>query len=200
MEDEHDLWKSDGTPEGTTLVKDLNPDLPHSDIDQIAIMDGMLYLVGDHGYFEGTALWKSDGTEAGTVLVKEDWPTGLSSAPSDFGSLNGKLFFSAADSADPHGIGLNRELWMSDGSEAGTVLVKDIGLGRSSSPTSLTTAGGSLVLPHGQEPVRLDLWKSDGTPAGTVHLRNFRNFQAELEGSPPPELTDVNGTLFLSRR
>ena len=82
--------------------------------------------------------------------------------------MGGTLFFTADDGT--HG----RELWRSDGSRAGTVLVKDIdpdGNGRE--PYSLTGAGGTLFFTaddgtHGQE-----LWKSDGTRAGTVLVKDI---------------------------
>jgi ELWxxDGT repeat protein len=74
----------------------------------------------------GLELWKSDGTAAGTSLVKDICP-GLCSSlatffnpPVGFTRVGGTLFFMADD-----GVHSN-ELWKTDGTEAGTVLVKDI--------------------------------------------------------------------------
>jgi ELWxxDGT repeat protein len=61
------------------------------------------------------------------------------------------------------------ELWQSDGTAAGTRLLKDICPGAcSSAPQSLTVSNGKLFFTaddgvHGRQ-----LWKSDGTAAGTV--------------------------------
>ncbi len=110
---------------------------------------------------------------------------------SDLGNLtnvNGTLFFTAKDAT--HGT----ELWKSDGTVAGTILVKDIRSGSDSSdPGSLTNVNGILFFladdgTHGRE-----LWKSDGTDAGTVLVKDL---QAGGGGSNPKNLTNGNGTLF----
>ena len=85
------------------------------------------------------------------------------------------------------------ELWKSDGTAAGTVLVKDILGGSSGSfPSYLTNVNGTLFFgandgSHGNE-----LWKSDGTAAGTVMVKDIR---AGGSASDPWELTNVNGAL-----
>ena len=126
-------------------------------------MDGTLFFSADDGVTR-RELWKSDGTAAGTVLVKDIQPgTGrygypYSSRPDQLTAVRGRLFFTADDGE--HG----RELWKSDGTAAGTVLVKDINPGVAGSrPVYLTDVNGTLFFAaddgvHGQE-----LWKSDGT-------------------------------------
>jgi len=71
----------------------------------------------------GTELSETDGTSAGTVLVKDINPEENSSSPANFININGKLFFTAACSTDSN-TGQNTELWKSDGTEEGTVLVR----------------------------------------------------------------------------
>jgi ELWxxDGT repeat protein len=87
-------------------------------------------------------LWKSDGTEAGTVVVKEFWmgPNSIG-GPENLTPVDGSLFFTMSDSRNFSG----EELWKSDGSEAGTVIVKDLCPGScSSSPWDLTNVNGTL--------------------------------------------------------
>src|SRR5262249_10428695 len=126
-----ELWRSDGTPGGTVLVKDINPGAASSIYitsvyDQSAFVNvaGTLFLFADDG-IHGRELWKSDGTDAGTVLVADITPGAASTHFEDLpasanGNLpataNGKLFFLL------EGTG-GTELWMSDGTAAGTMRV-----------------------------------------------------------------------------
>jgi ELWxxDGT repeat protein len=68
-----------------------------------------------------------------------------------------------------HGL----ELWTSDGTTAGTILLKDINVGSlSSEPTYFTVCNGLLFF-QATTPLRSQgLWVSDGTPNGTVMLGN----------------------------
>jgi ELWxxDGT repeat protein len=68
-----------------------------------------------------------------------------------------------------------RELWRSDGTEAGTELVLDINPGMSdSSPTYLTWFRGALYFQANDGAHGRELFVSDGTAAGTVMLKDIR--------------------------
>ena len=92
--------------------------------------------------------------------VLDIYPGPQTSSPAGFTRSGGVTFFTATDPT--HG----RELWRSDGTTAGTLLVKDIvaGLG-SASPTSLTDVGGTLFFRISGGALGDQLWKSDGTAA-----------------------------------
>jgi ELWxxDGT repeat protein len=87
------------------------------------------------------------------------------------------------------------ELWKSDGTAAGTVLVKDIRPGSSSSPSNLTAVGNTLFFSANNGVNGEELWKSDGTAAGTVLVKDI---SPGSSSSFPRNLTAVGNTLFFS--
>src|SRR5262249_46410769 len=128
------LWRSDGTPAGTVVVKAISAG-------NLIDVSGTLFFTGYDGT-TGRELWTSDGTAPGTVLVKDINPSG-GAFPAPYqvtlANVSGTLFFAADDGT----TGL--ELWTSDGTAAGTVLVKDINLGSVTSfPEELTNVNGTL--------------------------------------------------------
>jgi ELWxxDGT repeat protein len=189
-----ELWKSDGTEAGTLRVADIRPGRGASFIGWPVDVGGTLFFTADDGV-TGIELWKSDGTEAGTLRVRDIWPgprpRALSQdfAPHSLVDVNGTLFLVANDGV----VGL--ELWKSDGTEAGTVLVKDIYSGASvvSYPVSLVDVNGELYFAANDGVTGYELWRSDGTESGTVRVKDIHLGSG---GSSPAELVDVNGTLF----
>ena len=66
-----ELWKTDGTPEGTIMVRDINPtNDTYSRPGNYTVFNNTLYFQADDGV-NGAELWKTNGTEASTVLVKD---------------------------------------------------------------------------------------------------------------------------------
>src|SRR5439155_6458138 len=93
-------------------------------------------------------------------------------------NVNGKLFFSAYEATDGY------ELWQSDGTAAGTVMVKDINPGTYSSfPSNLTNVNGTLFFSANDGTVGEELWKSDGTAAGTVLVEDINSRSAANAGA-----------------
>ena len=187
-----ELWKSDGTAVGTSMVKDIRPGSNSGSVISnvtIANVNGILFFAGNDGV-NGTELWRSDGTAVGTFMVKDIRP-GSSSIPANMINVGGTLFFTANDGV--HGV----ELWKSDGTEAGTVLVHEIRSGAADSfsfaSAQMADMNGTLFFSAGDSVSGTELWKSDGTAAGTVLVKDIFVGTA---GSGPVNLTNVNGTLF----
>ena len=68
------------------------------------------------------------------------------------------------------------ELWKSDGTAAGTVMVKDIRSGRAdSSPAEFTAVGNTLYFRADDGTNGYELWKSDGTATGTVMVKDINS-------------------------
>lgn len=170
-----ELWKTDGTDEGTSMVKDINPEAPLGVYaDEMVNVDGKVLFVADDGA-SGFELWRSDGTEGGTLMVKNIHPeAGQSSYPTELTEMNGVLFFSATENVN------GAELWRSDGTAAGTVIVKNIapgGLG--SFPTSLCVNGDRLFFIADDGVNGAALWKSDGIEAGSVLVKDIHPINDE---------------------
>ncbi|WP_428940841.1 ELWxxDGT repeat protein [Fontivita pretiosa] len=204
-----ELWKSDGTAGGTSIVLDLRPGNLPGDPPGPACSSNPSYLVrsGGYVYFSaysldtvGTELYRSDGTAAGTELVadihpgftvdennsifpNESWPQWIT-------DVNGTLFFSAFTMAD------GRELWRSDGAPGGvTALVTDLapgdtsGFPNSSSPGQLRNVRGTLFFTAGNDLVGQELFKSDGSAAGTTLVADiFPGATAGIPNSSDPQL------------
>ena len=104
--------------------------------------------------------------------------------------MNGTLFFSLLDYPNP------AKLWKSDGTTAGTVLVKAMLQVPFATNLDLLTAVGEKLffvtndIVHGVE-----LWKSNGTESGTLLVKDVLPGSAS---SKPSSLVDVNGVLFFA--
>ncbi|XXF80127.1 hypothetical protein P2318_10360 [Myxococcaceae bacterium GXIMD 01537] len=118
-----ELWKSSGTGgAGTFLEKDIRPGVGSSDPHSLLVMGERLFFSADDGV-HGRELWVSDGTPAGTHLVKDILPGAQGAIPSSdsvtFLPAGGFVYFGIYDPAR------GAALWRSDGTDAGTTLVKD---------------------------------------------------------------------------
>jgi len=111
-------------------------------------------------------------------LVKDINPGSSGSNPNSLTAVGNTLFFTADDGNDI-------ELWKSDGTASGTVLVADISFGDFS--PYLTAVGNTLFFQAYDGENGRGLWKSDGTAAGTVLVAYFNS---------PRYLTAVGNTLF----
>ncbi|HVK08672.1 MAG TPA: ELWxxDGT repeat protein, partial [Gemmataceae bacterium] len=190
-----ELWKSDGTAAGTVLVKDVYPGGGGASLGKPTVVNGMMYFTADDG-IHGRELWKSDGTAAGTVLVKDIVPNDVGSGPGLLTDVNGTLFFTVPHSNvnGTPSFSTSAELWKSDGTTAGTVLVKEIDAGSAyASLYSLTNVNGILLFSAGDVLHGREVWKSDGTAAGTGLVTDINTRTAGASAELP---VVVGGTMF----
>ena len=212
-----ELWVTDGTTEGTQLLKDIDP----STSDSKGSYPGDLTEFNNKLYFRagddetGYELWVSDGTTKGTQLLKDLYPGSSSgfrpspynSFPEDFTEFNNKLYFTAAD--DKNG----KELWVTDGTAENTQLLKDI------APADLTELNGKLYFSAGDETGN-ELWVTDGTtkgtqlvkdiyPGSTYYPRNYTHYVGEPENysgfykvnsSSPRNSIEFDGKLYFTAK
>ncbi|MBI4931800.1 MAG: T9SS type A sorting domain-containing protein [Bacteroidetes bacterium] len=188
-----ELWKSNRTTGGTVMVKDIWPGASSSTPNHFMNVNGTLFFWANDGV-NGAELWKSDSpyNAASTSLVKDIYSGVSSSTPSgsfigSTVSFNNLLYFQAND-----GINGN-ELWQSDGTTGGTILVKDINSGINSGlPNGLTVSNGKLFF-YATDVNGVELWISDGTTVGTVLLKDINPGTAS---SSPINFFDDNGILL----
>ncbi|MDF9797210.1 ELWxxDGT repeat protein [Catalinimonas alkaloidigena] len=186
-----ELWKSDGTENGTQLVKDIKSGSGYSGSSNPLYLidyDNTLFFRADDG--SGSELWKSDGTDKGTVKVTDLSDSYLGGNPKDLVVCGSSLYFSAFNEIS------GRELWKTDGTENGTILLKEIkaGVDYSNGPEKLFDADGTLyfVADNGED--GKELWKSDGTAEGTLMVKNIN-----LNGdSNPEDFIFINNRLYFT--
>ena len=84
--------------------------------------------------------------------------------------VGGTLYFIGYQPSSQSGT----ELWKTDGTDAGTVMIKDIYPGNfSSSPSHLTDVNGILFFTASDGTHGNELWRSDGTDAGTYMVKDI---------------------------
>lgn len=169
-----ELWRTDGTPGNTRLVKDIFPlserftKKPSSLTD----LNGTLYFVA------GTQLWRTDGSEGGTMMVRDFSDVGDVSIRNTFNNL---LLIDSPSSG----------LWRSDGTPGGTFRLTN------QFQTGVAISNGNLFIvgPSGTNFQQTTLSRSDGTVAGTTLLRTFEGtMQTFGAGSDGLYITFYNGT------
>lgn len=174
-----ELWKSDGTVPGTTLVADLVPGSGGSAPAKLTRAGNVVFFTASDPA-SGRELWVTDGSAAGTRLVSDRAPGPASTYFDEMEGVGGRLFFTHED---------DDALWTSDGTGPGTVALK-AGI----EPSQLSSVGSQLLFVADAYPFWADLWASDGTVAGT---RRVRSICQGFGCSPPRELTPFGSSLLL---
>lgn len=171
-------YYTDGTPAGTHRLKDIFPGFQPSDVSGYKPTSNGLYFFADDGV-NGYELWKTDGTSAGTVIVK-NIATGNGDGIYVYADiantmeLNGNLLFIADNGTT------GRELWTTDGTEAGTKLIKDIWPGNTNSDIIfMANLNGKVLFRADDGTNGSELWITDGTVAGTKMLKNINAGSAD---------------------
>jgi ELWxxDGT repeat protein len=187
-----ELWSSDGSESGTAMVADIaiGYNVSSDPMNLVPAGDQLFFIASEDGT-SNYDLWVYDGAEVRKVKA-EGTPSILESV-----AFDGKLFFKANDPE------AGNELWVSDGTDVGTHLVKDIYPGThtvgedtfpySSEPTELTMGGDFLFFNADDGAHGPSLWVTDGTEAGTFMVANLFDYPTE-EG--PKGLTATTDRLF----
>jgi ELWxxDGT repeat protein len=175
------LVTTDGTTAGTVLVKDLgnigdiNGVYPAQDFVYIATLKVDLVSTSPLVFNWARQLWRSDGTAAGTYLLKA---FDITNNTNNSGIFSSDASSSVNYSIDGNTIYFNGydavngpELWKSDGTPAGTAMVKDILSGSGGGhPFGFCRVGSTTLFFARDSPSNYQLWQTDGTAGGTQQL------------------------------
>ncbi|MDX1971149.1 MAG: hypothetical protein SFY68_01320, partial [Candidatus Sumerlaeia bacterium] len=192
----YELWASQGTAQTTVLLGNINPGDGSSIVSEsgdfafefdyvtnFTNLRSVLVFAATDGA-NGVELWRTNGTPSGTFLLK-DFVTapGVSGFGDQLLSLN-QVNNNAVFLVNAPVSGL--ELWVTNGSQGGTNLLKDIipGTGTPFQPNFFGLAPISISNPTTFIPSRLlflattpaegtELWTTDGTTANTVILKDL---------------------------
>ena len=182
------LWHTRGTPATTyawstrmhAIGTPWQPQAP------VAINGrGMFYNPG--GNSPSIGLWTTDGTpDSSYPFSAKSW----FSIPTSLTAMGTTMFFLAADTTTN-----GQELWKTNGTDAGTVLVKDINPTAStgSSISAMTSFNGQLFFSANDGTNGSELWKSDGTAAGTSLVLDINPGDVS---STPQSFTSAGSLLF----
>ncbi len=141
---------------------------------------------------DGLQLWSSDGTELGTAAVTdfavEDGIGVDDDNPEDFIAASGRLYF-FMDHKD-----YGEELWTSDGTQSGTVLLKDINSRPGDSDADdMLAVNGTVYFEADDDVHGEEFWTTRGTPASTKMLLDSI---PGVVGLDPDELCLIGDILY----
>ena len=179
-----ELWITDGTTAGTTLVRDIEP------LSSNAYLAGLASLGNGKAVFSERAfknaahsyqLWVTDGTTPGTqrlnIATGNTQTTFTPQAPVVLGA--GRALFTATDGSNGY------ELWATDGTSVGTSMLKDINPGAGNGQVRyLTLLGTRMVFQANDGTHGNELWVTDGSAANTSMLMDIDPGGAATNSNP----------------
>lgn len=191
-----ELWVTDGTAAGTKMVKDINPGISTSNVCYLTRFNDKVVFSATDGE-NGEEVWISDGTEAGTYMVKDIHEL-ESSNPVGFSQLDETRFiFFAMDfeSENYSTSGSQKWLYVSDGTAAGTSLVKQLDVQYPGEDNDNHSPYNGPVVRSGRKvffkadvadksgwTYGYELWVTDGTADGTFMVKDI-NVEQNLDSS-----------------
>ncbi len=222
----YELWKTDGTEAGTVMVKDINPGPGGSTSLETAATDGTTLFFHANDGATGNELWRSNGTAAGTTPAGDLRPGTSGLAMQRIAVMNGYAYFaghngtssglyrvnstgtielvkavsSSSSSTDPFNsiyspVATTNRVYFSDalgyvyattGTTASTIRIDSV----NKAPAEMTAVGSTIYYTKYSSLYRVtSLALSPTVFNGDLTSSSFRS---------PTQLTNVNGTLYLT--
>lgn len=174
------IWRSRGGAADTVLLESVPGFINLTP--RAATLGDQVFFAYDDGT-SGEELWKRDPEAGSRELVRDIHPGPGGSRLRDFTVAGGRLFFVASNTSSPS----NLELWITDGTTANTLLVRDINPAGSSIPEDLTAVGNLVFFTaNAADGSGREVWRSDGTTTGTFLPRDVH---------PAPNISSAPGHL-----
>lgn len=190
-----ELWVTDGTVEGTKMVKDIMPGVATSNVQYLTRFNDKVVFSAIDPDSETTQPWISDGTAEGTYVIKAIHEFDDSN-PAGFTQINETQFIFFAQDYESQNMFTDPQKWLyiSDGTEDGTKLVKQVeclypGREDSDQPWGATMRVGRRVFFKGNDSDKSDvchgdeIWVTDGTAEGTFMIMDI-NLEDDLSLAP----------------
>ncbi|WP_196886784.1 T9SS type A sorting domain-containing protein [Aureivirga sp. CE67] len=156
-----ELWFSDGTVEGTRLVKDIIPDSDGSKPNNLTMLDNTLFFVGRNENLD-YCLYKSDGTSEGTEIVTDVDDNIFLGQHQDLIAFNNRIIFSQEDGT-----------WATNGISEVTYKITD-----QQSYNKFIFNGELYFFTGLLDGIGYSLWKTDGTELGTAAVYSWANSES----------------------
>lgn len=177
-----ELWRTNGTAAGTVMVKDFDGAATSSTLRIFSKINPNQLLFWCNAGDGNPSLWTTDGYT--TQQIK----SGYGYNPFQIVFQN-KLFFNF------NGAGVGNELYSSDGTVAGTGLVKDINPGTTMSNPFFGIEANDFLYFQAQSANGNELYRTDGTSAGTVLVQDIN--PGSGNSFPEPQLV-MGNKIFLA--
>lgn len=181
-----DLYFTDGTTVGTTMVSAHDPE-------GMARAGTRVVFSGNDSLGVGVEPFGADLADGGNVANLMDISAAGDSSPEFFVTLGSQVLFFASDGA----VATGKELYVSDGTPAGTNLVLDINPGAGDSVGGLAgiAFGGYVYFGADDGTNGIELWRSNGTAAGTTLVKDIA---PGAISSDPGNFAIFNGVLYFT--
>lgn len=182
-----ELWRTDGTAGGTSLFADLAPGTTSSGVGQFTVVDSLMFFTT---YVSSMSLWRTDGSVSGTFSIKSF------QIASNLSAWKGKLYFAGDDNNN------GQELWKSNGTANGTVLLKDLnGVVGASLPCNFH-ATPSVLYFMANTNSGWELWKTTGSNASTVQVIDLNPGSNDglINSYKDAYMNNIGDTLFFKGR
>ena len=185
--DTAELWRTDGTPGGTTRVPGI------TDPDWLLDFDGTLFLAADTEQASGRGLFKVaedvGGAAAGELVARTEFAGTGYGYLADLARVGDSLYFSGETPF------LGIQLYRSDGTAATAVVGRVNTTNSGPEQYNIVDAGGTAYFFNSQFPP--SLWKSDGTAIGTVAVARY-DFTFRFPTRSPTFLLPAGGQVVYS--